>query len=107
MNRRSFLAGLLASVAAPAAAFGIPVIYGDGIRDDCDGLQALIDGRPHVNLTGVRRLMDGSLMTNCRFRLQNGPIYVQNIEAFHRHFKNCTFPSSSTVLAIRHAPEAS
>lgn len=53
ISRRSFLGGALALTAAsavPASALralgAVPVIYGDGIHDDTDGLQAAIDGKP-------------------------------------------------------------
>lgn len=60
MKRRSFLIGLGALVAAPAIVRAtsimpvrvvplyIPEIYGDGLRDDTAGLQALLNGEPYV-----------------------------------------------------------
>jgi len=59
ISRRSLLAGFAvcaAASAAPALAtrFDYPTLYGDGVRDDTAGLQALIDGKPVY-------LADGSL----------------------------------------------
>lgn len=52
VTRRFFLGGALAVAAASvlpttALAFSpVPVIVGDGIHDDADGLQAMFDGKP-------------------------------------------------------------
>lgn len=51
LNRRSFLGGMIAafgvaSLPAIASTVPVPVIYGDCIHDDTDGLQALFDGKP-------------------------------------------------------------
>ena len=51
LTRRSFFRGALAltALAATPALSKIsfaPMIYGDGVRDDTDGLQALLSGQP-------------------------------------------------------------
>lgn len=50
VSRRSFLGGALTLTAAAVLPFktfaAVPVIHGDGYRDDSAGLQAAIDGKP-------------------------------------------------------------
>jgi hypothetical protein len=48
VSRRWFLGGVIAITAAVTVpALGkLPAIYGDGIRDDSDGFEALLNGRP-------------------------------------------------------------
>ena len=61
MNRRSFLkiagtAGLLAVTPitlASALATKVPIIYGDGIHDDTEGLQAAVSGKDFVCESGI------------------------------------------------------
>lgn len=72
LSRRSFLGGAIALTAATllpldAVASTVPSIHGDGVHDDTNGLQALLDGEPfrivgerpmrlsnegHANITG-------------------------------------------------------
>jgi hypothetical protein len=53
LSRRSFLGGTLAVVAATTIPLtkSLPVIYGDGIRDDTAGLRALFSKMP-VDIVG-------------------------------------------------------
>lgn len=49
-TRRSFLGGALALIATPTIAkivpAFVPVIHGDGVHDDVEGLEALLSGKP-------------------------------------------------------------
>lgn len=47
-GRRAFLFGLGATLFADPKLIvsRIPVIHGDGVHDDYEGLQALLDGKP-------------------------------------------------------------
>jgi hypothetical protein len=55
LTRRNLLRGLVAAPAIiaidrlmPVKAWALPILYGDGIHDDTDALQAFMDGRPFV-----------------------------------------------------------
>lgn len=54
LTRRGFLGGALTvlavSIAVPTAAFSFsaPRIYGDGLHDDWEGLQAAFNGKPYL-----------------------------------------------------------
>lgn len=63
-SRRSFLKGVLAlsvAPALPAVAIAIPVIYGDGVNCDTDGLQALFDRKPFRVNEGAFVARNGTL----------------------------------------------
>lgn len=51
LTRRTFLTGVLSLVAAtavPVIGKPIPILRGDGLWDDTDGLQAAFDGLPFI-----------------------------------------------------------
>lgn len=67
MKRRTFLAGAVSLIAVPVLAkysFAKPRIWGDGVHDDANGLQALLNGEPFVtDLPGIWQdgVVDGSV----------------------------------------------
>src|SRR5687768_14897749 len=79
VTRRSFLRGALAISVVPllpSLAF-VPTIYGDGVRDDAPGLQALIDGKP-FNVEGEGFTALEGWISGGNFRLERGLIIRKN-----------------------------
>src|SRR5882724_3346535 len=90
MNRRSFFKMSFSGstmVAIPIAltsaqAARIPVIYGDGMHDDAEGLQAALDGRDFVCaggsvvLRGPHQVVDG-----CRYYISKTLVGSSNTHA--------------------------
>lgn len=72
LTRRSFLRGVLtvaAVTALPAIPLAdVPVIYGDGIRDDAPGLQAMFNGEP-FRIDGEAIVATSSTIRGGRFAL--------------------------------------
>jgi TAT (twin-arginine translocation) pathway signal sequence. len=68
MNRRDFLRVTLAAAAVVATPVlltkamerELPVVYGDGVHDDTEGLQAALDGRDFVCRDGCVKVLNGS-----------------------------------------------
>lgn len=68
MNRRSLLIGLGSALLAPAIVRAsslmplreyVPILWGDGIHDDSDGLQACLDRKPYRWNGLIQRSLDG------------------------------------------------
>lgn len=74
-TRRSFLRGALSVLALPvlpklALAGALPVIYGDGERDDWAGLQAMFNGEPfHVEAADIVADAEGMKLFGGVYRL--------------------------------------
>jgi hypothetical protein len=87
ISRRSFFAGALSLMALPLTkTFAIPRIYGDGIRDDSDGLQAAFNGEPFIaEDNSIRDALDNGtvVLQNGLFRIEK-TIYLGNN---NRHFE--------------------
>lgn len=123
MNRRSFLKGILAAGVAPyvvtSAGVLMPVrvfassrplvLYGDGMHDDTAALQAVLDGKEVVNLSGLKVLRgEGRLLmlpgtylvsSGLVMNMDAGPIELNRIEA--RGFSN------DPILTVTGSAEAS
>lgn len=74
VSRRVFLGGAIAAscaVALPGALTAMPTIYGDGIHDDWEGMDALCNGRPVRMLTDTISVRPNGLieMISGDFRL--------------------------------------
>lgn len=71
MNRRKFLKGCLAVTAASIVPItlieGYPVLYADGLHDDTEALQTLLDLKPYI--------CEGNLITGQRHATINGGKY--------------------------------
>ena len=83
ISRRSFLGGVLALTAAASVPVirttsNLPIIVGDGINDDADGLNALFRGDPvKIRAEGVRRT-GGHIMINKGFFLLSRKLEIVN-----------------------------
>lgn len=96
INRRWFLGGSLALVGAlsvPASQFTtsqLPILWGDGIHDDADALNAIGAGNPFiVEKTGI-------VEHECGF-LQDASFLISRPITFRPkaiHVKNCVFQST-------------
>src|SRR5260221_4715067 len=71
MNRRSLLIGLGSALLAPAIVRAsslmpvresVPILWGDGIRDDSEGLQACLDRKPYRWNGLIQRALDGEIV---------------------------------------------
>lgn len=78
LNRRWFLGGAMALVATPAlaklmplATLPIPLIKGDGLHDDWEGLQALLSGTPFT-VDGEDLIAQAGLIARGRFKISRG-----------------------------------
>lgn len=102
MNRRNFIRHAVAASAAIALApkilFAQPeryILYGDGVHDDTQTLQAWLDGKPVYDANG--RLL-GNYLRRGTFRMTEG-ITFKNAD--NHHITNCHLKferSSSDVL---------
>jgi hypothetical protein len=72
ISRRSLITGLISLAAAPAIvrASSImqvkplgPFIWGDGIHDDSDGINAMLNGKPHIVINAEAAFRKGDLVT--------------------------------------------
>lgn len=78
MSRRFFLGGVLALAATPVIVRVVsplliapkPIIWGDGIHDDWEGLQALLNGQEFEVKEGAF-VASAGLIRNGRFRITN------------------------------------
>ncbi|WP_404927159.1 hypothetical protein [Mesorhizobium sp. ORM16] len=91
VSRRSFLRGALAiaavAIAQPTLALAsLPTIYGDGVRDDSDGLQALFDGRP-FRVDGVVVKAESGAIEGGLFAIRKAVV----VRADNISIKDCTF----------------
>lgn len=85
MNRRSFLTTIpaiatIATLAPRIALAGAPILYCDGVHDDTDALQALIDGKPVRNLDGrrVQSLHGGTYLLRKTLWIRNNGLTATN-----------------------------
>ncbi len=91
MNRRQFLrvtfaSGLVAATGIPALASNLPTIYGDGIKDDTDGLQALFDKKPFQIRNGLAEFSKTHvLLANCTLRTTR-TVFVRDSNVTLRDF---------------------
>ena len=112
MNRRSFLkiagaAGLLTVTPisiASALATKVPVIYGDGIHDDSDGLEAALNGKDFVcakNL--VVREGNNLVVSNGNFLLNKGLTFSDTLSSVVRncHFKFVPAEEGAALFTVR------
>lgn len=81
-TRRTFLGGFLSVLAVAATgvdAATVPMIYGDGVRDDAPGIQAMIDGKPFRVLGGESAafIAESGKLAGGTFRLSRGLIISQ------------------------------
>lgn len=123
MNRRDMLKGLatlpLLAVSLKAAA-RVPVIYGDGVHDDTEGLAAWLNGRPVVWADGRdvghvlsgefrttrtveinRRARGGRLLTQSTLRYEgdvSAPMLSASVNAPDTWITNCHFIGAGYAL---------
>lgn len=122
VSRRSFLRGALTVAAASlvpvsaAKALGlddVPTLWGDGVHDDTEGLQALIDGKP-FEIAGsgfiARDLNDAFELRDGCFTINHG-LHIYKASKRGRVYDNwfiagALFPENETMLTIHPGSES-
>ena len=91
VSRRSFLGGLL-TVAAVAAVpsslklLDLPLLTGDGVADDTDAIQAMIEGRPFRTIDGFAGIAGQGTLRGARFLISRT---IKVTQAAHLVLRDC------------------